>query len=433
MAEVFINGPINQFDDFIPPFSTDVNGFTVVVNQQTWIDKNILFKGWNGITTDASGNITFIQLNGSDAMRPAGQGFDDYNTLKEGYYYDNNHKYLGALFFGTAANSQPSITRKFFYNQDTREFRVFYSTSTPGPTTDSSKGYRVGDRILDTVLKQEFVCYDATIGAAQWSSGAFVTEVDPTALKLLNNLSDLTDVAAARTNLGLGVLDTPTFAGANIGNVSNAEIQYLDGVSSPIQTQLNNLGSKYVRSTRFTLISSGTSGTVVLPTGATVVLDDFGGTVDAVVTIASGGRPVFEHARDAGGNIITTSFDSNGNWVFSGTPISYPVAIVYRVRQSSLNFVGTDSDIVGEYNPDSNKPKSGKVSGNSFSGSPKKYNVVFVTPFDSTNYSVIITGAANRKWTYENKTSSGFTINANANLAFTEEVSWLATQLGESI
>jgi hypothetical protein len=433
MAEVFINGPINQFDDFIPPFVTDVNGSTVTKLNQTWIDKTTLISGWSGIVTDASGNITYVHLNGSDSQRPYGSNFDNYDSGLEGYYYASGLKYLGALFFGTDAKSQPSITRKFFYNQDSREFRVFFSPNSPSSTDDVTKGYRIGDRWLDTTLHVELICYDATQGAASWSgSGAFV-EIDPTALKMVNNLSDLTDTAAARNNIGLGSSSTPTFAGANIGAVSNTELQYLDGVTSPIQTQLNNLGSTYVRSTRFAIISSGTSGTVTLPTASTVVLDDFGGTVDAVITLTSGGRPVFDHARDSSGNIISTTFDSLGNYVLSGTPVSYPVAIVYRVRQTNLNFVGTDSSIIGDYNPDSTKPKSGIISGGSFSGSPKKYSVVFTTPFIDTKYSIEINSGANRLWSYESKTANGFTINANANTAFIEEVSWFATQIGESI
>ena len=38
----------------------------------------------------------------------------------------------------------------------------------------------------------------------------------------------------------IGTGDSPTFAGLTVGNISNAEIGYLDGVTSAIQTQLNN-------------------------------------------------------------------------------------------------------------------------------------------------------------------------------------------------
>jgi hypothetical protein len=75
--------------------------------------------------------------------------------------------------------------------------------------------------------------------------------------------------------------------------------------------------------------------------------------------------------------------------------------------------------------------KSGVVSGTSFAGNPKTYAVTFTTAFADTNYNVKIVGEDARTWTYESKTTSGFVINANANQAFTGEVSWTATENGE--
>jgi len=112
----------------------------------------------------------------------------------------------------------------------------------------------------------------------------------------------------------------------------------------------NLIGDKYVRTTRFEIISSGTSGTVTLPPNSEVVLDDFGGTVDAVVSQVSGGKPTLISAKSSSGAVIATSFNSSGNWVFTGTPSSYPVAILYRVRQKTLNFDSTASNIWGNSN-----------------------------------------------------------------------------------
>lgn len=112
----------------------------------------------------------------------------------------------------------------------------------------------------------------------------------------------------------------------------------------------NLIGDKYVRTTRFEIISSGTSGTVTLPPNSEVVLDDFGGTVDAVVSKVSGGKPTLISAKSSSGAVIATSFNSSGNWVFTGTPSSYPVAILYRVRQKILNFDSTASNIWGNSN-----------------------------------------------------------------------------------
>lgn len=107
-------------------------------------------------------------------------------------------------------------------------------------------------------------------------------------------------------------------------------------------------GNKYVRSTRFAIINSGTSGSLALPSNSTVVLDDFGGTVDAVVTQVSGGKPTKLPALTAAGAVVATTFDASGNWAFTGTPSAYPVAIVYRVQQLLGNFDSTSSDIWGD-------------------------------------------------------------------------------------
>jgi hypothetical protein len=113
------------------------------------------------------------------------------------------------------------------------------------------------------------------------------------------------------------------------------------------QGNITNLENKYVITARFASISS-TTGTVTLPTQSTVRLDDFGGTTDAIVLQVSGGKPSNEHAYTSGGSLISTTFDSSGNYVLSGTPVSYPVALVYRVATKLVDFNASDADIVGE-------------------------------------------------------------------------------------
>lgn len=112
-------------------------------------------------------------------------------------------------------------------------------------------------------------------------------------------------------------------------------------------SELTALEDKYVRTTRFEIINSGTSGSVTLPASSAVVLDDFGGTVDAVVAQVSGGKPLIQPAKTALEVIVASSFDASGNWVFTGTPSAYPVAILYRVRQKLVNFDSTSTNIWG--------------------------------------------------------------------------------------
>lgn len=115
-----------------------------------------------------------------------------------------------------------------------------------------------------------------------------------------------------------------------------------------LEPRLSVLEAKNVRTTRFVIISSPTtSGSVTLPIGATPVLDDFGGTVDAVISGISGGRPTNTPVFDSGGTQVATTFDSSGNFVLSSTPASYPVTLIYRVSQPLVSFDSTASDIIG--------------------------------------------------------------------------------------
>lgn len=125
-----------------------------------------------------------------------------------------------------------------------------------------------------------------------------------------------------------------------------------------LAADVTTIGGKYVRSTRFVSIGSLTSGTITAPSNSTIVLDDFGGTVDAVVTQISGGKPTQRPALTSLGSVVAATFDGSGNWTFSGTPVSYPVALVYRVKQTLINFDSTASDIWGDTEVDSSTPGS---------------------------------------------------------------------------
>lgn len=76
--------------------------------------------------------------------------------------------------------------------------------------------------------------------------------------------------------------------------------------------------------------------------------------------------------------------------------------------------------------------KAGTVPGGSFAGSPKKFAVVFATPFADATYVIALSGINAREYSYEAKTSAGFTINANAATVLTAEVSWTAMVAGET-
>ena len=115
-------------------------------------------------------------------------------------------------------------------------------------------------------------------------------------------------------------------------------------------------GSKYVRTTRFVSIGAGTSGTVTLPANSEVVLDDFGGATDAVVSQITSAKPNGSPAVTSANVLVAATFDASGNWTFSGTPSAYPVALIYRVRTLMSNLDSTATDIIGDVDIDASSP-----------------------------------------------------------------------------
>lgn len=77
--------------------------------------------------------------------------------------------------------------------------------------------------------------------------------------------------------------------------------------------------------------------------------------------------------------------------------------------------------------------KSGTVAGIAFVGMPRIAIVTFGTAFPDTNYSIAITGANSRSWSFQTKAAGSFVINSNANGAIAGEVTWTCISYGESV
>lgn len=110
--------------------------------------------------------------------------------------------------------------------------------------------------------------------------------------------------------------------------------------------QFGGGGNVYVKALWFEIINSGTSGTISAPTGGTIILDQWAAGVDALASNISGGLPDFTSPLTAGGAVITATLDSSGNWTLSGTPASYPVALIYVYKVAFANF-NADQSIGG--------------------------------------------------------------------------------------
>lgn len=88
----------------------------------------------------------------------------------------------------------------------------------------------------------------------------------------------------------------------------------------------------------YDIIASGAAGTVDKPAHGTIVLDQYPGAGDCLIVRVDGttNRPIDDPARDGAGTIITGTLDGAGNYTISGTPATYPVAIVWQVALAEV-------------------------------------------------------------------------------------------------
>jgi len=139
------------------------------------------------------------------------------------------------------------------------------------------------------------------------------------------------------------------------------------GTDPADKTRITNLENNESKVLYYEAINSST-GTITKPTNSTIFLNDFPQGYDAVVETIVNGEPTGQIAKTSGGTPITvTSFDTSGNYTLSGTPSSFPVALLYILRVKALymsnltfdniieaqNFsVGNASDVVFTPNGD---------------------------------------------------------------------------------
>lgn len=110
---------------------------------------------------------------------------------------------------------------------------------------------------------------------------------------------------------------------------------------------------------------SSASGTITIPTGATVILDQFQGGADAFCSTISNGQPSGIFPQTAGGlNVDVSSFDALGNFTLSGTPSAFDVALIYVLNILEKDWANLDlTKVVETYELDLSQPSTQIVVG----------------------------------------------------------------------
>lgn len=117
---------------------------------------------------------------------------------------------------------------------------------------------------------------------------------------------------------------------------------FSNGTDPSIPDRLIVLENNLYEITYFEEVSTPT-GTITKPVGSTIKLDQLQGGVDAYVTTIASGQPTGEFPKTAGGiTVDVTSFDALGNYILSGIPNAYPVAIIYVITIPALSLANAD-------------------------------------------------------------------------------------------
>jgi hypothetical protein len=139
--------------------------------------------------------------------------------------------------------------------------------------------------------------------------------------------------------------------------IKNRRIFTSKGAPAALINDVTTLKNNERKVLYFTEINSD-SGTITIPTGATIVLNQFPYGVDALVSTISNSFPTGDNPVTAGSAVVdVTSFDASGNFVLDGIPSSYPVALIYVLKIKDEDWSNLNINNIIEYYDDSKLDK----------------------------------------------------------------------------
>lgn len=214
-------------------------------------------------------------------------------TGAEAAYDSFDDRYLGAKSLAptTDNDGDPLLTGALYYNTTAGQLYIWTGSAWDDAAFSASGSV---------------TSFNTRVGSVTLNS----TDVaNASGLLTTNNLSDLANAATARTNLGLGTTDSPTFAGATLtGTVS---------VSQSVSISLGSSGTQ-------TTITNDGFGTEILDnTGNTFVTTDTFSVIDSLGNMAGyftpAGPSVLNYANTAALSTTATGVSVTGDIAVSGT------------------------------------------------------------------------------------------------------------------
>ena len=179
----------------------------------------------------------------------------------------------------------------------------FTAVADPGAIDDSTAGYEVGSRWINTVSSEAFVCVDASFGAAIWSS---TTTLGSTGGTLTGDLV----MSGASIDHAKG----GDIASATTTNIGGATGNYLDITGTTTITAFDTVQAGITRTVRFTGILTLTynATSLILPTSANITTAV--GDTATFVSLGSGNWRCVSYQRASGTSLgIKPSFSVHRN------------------------------------------------------------------------------------------------------------------------
>ena len=190
------------------------------------------------------------------------------------------------------------------------------------PTLDNDGNALVAGALYYNTTSDVMKVYEGSVWVAAYASlaGALLTT---------NNLSDLASVSSARTNLGLGAADNPTFAGLT----TTSDVLFGDndaaifGATNNLEIDADSLSSRIAATGLLEIVSpssvslggaaAGVPNMIVDPAVGTLFLDSIGATV---AYIPNSGLAIQSNVDlDVTGTVTATSFAGDGS-ALTGLP-----------------------------------------------------------------------------------------------------------------
>lgn len=121
------------------------------------------------------------------------------------------------------------------------------------------------------------------------------------------------------------------------------------GVPASLISDITTLKNNVYKVIYFAQVSSGTSGTITIPSGATIILGELPGNIDVLTSTLSGGFPTDTSPITAGSVVVTATLDASGNYTLSGTPSAYPIALIYVLTIKAIDYNSLTTGNIIEY------------------------------------------------------------------------------------